>query len=295
MHDFKEKENMEEVDEEKADDTNTPSILRTSSSITRTTQKITYKSSSNMKELTDGSRTKVNDRNCATANPHGDMRDNRQYEKKESQQQVNLREDVLGVSVHHLDAEFKQLSIDAMLNTKQSNRENSKRNCDSLKKKKIFSINMWKNRQNCEKQKVATEEENDRNHKPNIYDVVECVIKNKGRNIICPRDGRLGAAYVDCLVGEDHVGQANVMISYGWGNTVNDICAVLVKYCSENNLDIKRTYVWICCLCNNQFRVDEQDNVPFSEFEQIFEDKVVGIKSVVSLLSPWNAPVYLIS
>lgn len=200
---------------------------------------------------------------------------------------------VLGVSVHHLDTVFKQLSRDAILlkNMVEQTKNIAKDDKPRKVSKRRFFFSRLNNKKNLSKQTV--EDSNNPNDSATIYDIVDPVIKSKGRNVTCPRDGRIGAAYVDCLSGDDHVGKANVMISYGWGNKVDDICAVLVKYCNQNRLDVKRTYVWICCLCNNQFRVDEQDNVPFEDFEKIFEDKVVGINNVLSLMSPWNAPVYL--
>lgn len=127
----------------------------------------------------------------------------------------------------------------------------------------------------------------------NIYDVCDDVIKKKGEGIICPEDGKQGQSYVNCLKGEDHVGKANVMLSYAWGNKVKDICNVLGNYCVENNLDPKQTYVWICCLCNNQHRFDEDHS--FNELERVFRDKVEGIGNVVSLFSPWDAPIYAVS
>lgn len=212
------------------------------------------------------------------------------------QEQNIVKDKVLGVSVHHLDTEFKKRSMEAIgfvsSMTERTPTNSSDQQCKKdPKKKRLFF--RWKNKKHQQQKVAITNSGGDLPPSPTIYDIVDCVIKEKGRNEKCPRDGRLGAAYVNCLSGEDHVGKANVMISYGWGNTVEDICAVLVKYCNDNKLDVKRTYVWICCLCNNQFRVDEQSDVPFEEFEQIFEDKVVGIKNIVSLMSPWNSPVYL--
>eukprot|EP00557_Chaetoceros_sp_GSL56_P001646 CAMPEP_0176503402 /NCGR_PEP_ID=MMETSP0200_2-20121128/15343_1 /TAXON_ID=947934 /ORGANISM="Chaetoceros sp., Strain GSL56" /LENGTH=762 /DNA_ID=CAMNT_0017902689 /DNA_START=2361 /DNA_END=4649 /DNA_ORIENTATION=- len=205
------------------------------------------------------------------------------------------RDEVLGVSVYHLDTVFKKCSTNAIVSAavehRIRNNSSEQRHKTIMKKKRLFF--MRKNKNPRQQEQITTNSGKNLSPSPNIYDIVDCVIKEKGRNVTCPRDGRLGAAYVDCLYGEDHVGKANVMISYGWGNKVEEICAVLVKYCNEHKLDMKRTYVWICCLCNNQFRVDEQSDVPFEEFEQIFEDKVVGIKNIVSLMSPWNSPVYL--
>ena len=55
-----------------------------------------------------------------------------------------------------------------------------------------------------------------------IYDIENLrgppgVIRRKGEQVVSPTDGRLGASYVDCLEGDDHVGIANGMLSYTWG------------------------------------------------------------------------------
>jgi hypothetical protein len=42
------------------------------------------------------------------------------------------------------------------------------------------------------------------------------LIRKVGRNIPCPITGEMGAAYVHCLQGEDHVGRASHMLSYTW-------------------------------------------------------------------------------
>ncbi len=131
----------------------------------------------------------------------------------------------------------------------------------------------------------------------NLHDETNGLIRQKGQDVICPRDGRVGAAYVDCLRGEDHVGPANIMLSYGWGNQIGDVAHTLLDHCQANDLDPKRSYVWICCLCNNQHRVAEDirlgKEVPFPEFEAIFRDKVLGIGNIVALMAPWNDPIYL--
>jgi len=123
------------------------------------------------------------------------------------------------------------------------------------------------------------------------------VIRRKGKDIVCPRDGKIGAAYVDCLKGEDNVGPANIMLSYGWGNAIGDIVDTLVDFCKCNHLEIKRTYIWICCLCNNQHRVAENKKsgieVEFEEFRDIFGSCVTGIGNVIAMMSPWNKPIYL--
>jgi tetratricopeptide (TPR) repeat protein len=122
-------------------------------------------------------------------------------------------------------------------------------------------------------------------------------IRSKGENITCPRDGKVGAAFVDCLHGEDNVGVANVMLSYSWGNTVDEIIDVLDLFALKRGLDPKKTYVWICCLCNNQHRVFERSKknevVPFEDFQAIFKAQVMGVDSIVALMSPWQKSLYL--
>ena len=126
------------------------------------------------------------------------------------------------------------------------------------------------------------------------------VIRSKGANVMCPRDGRLGASYVDCLEGNDNVGPSTHMLSYSWSYKVDDIAHTLDDYCKSNKLNPKRVYVWICCLCNNQHRVAEskkkgEDGVSFEEFRDIFQSRVTGIGHVLTMMSPWSSPAYLVS
>ena len=54
-----------------------------------------------------------------------------------------------------------------------------------------------------------------------IYDIENLkgppgLIRREGLEVVCPYDGRPGAAYVHCLDGQDHAGIANFMLSYTW-------------------------------------------------------------------------------
>eukprot|EP00555_Chaetoceros_dichaeta_P015442 CAMPEP_0198275746 /NCGR_PEP_ID=MMETSP1447-20131203/64940_1 /TAXON_ID=420782 /ORGANISM="Chaetoceros dichaeta, Strain CCMP1751" /LENGTH=509 /DNA_ID=CAMNT_0043970641 /DNA_START=48 /DNA_END=1577 /DNA_ORIENTATION=- len=117
------------------------------------------------------------------------------------------------------------------------------------------------------------------------------VIRRKGASAICPRDNEIGAAYVDCLEGVDNVGPANRMLSYVWGYTIGDIIDSLETYCHQTGNNTKRTYIWICCLCNNQHRF--QDEVPFNTLYENFRGKVVGVGHILAMMAPWNEPLYL--
>lgn len=123
------------------------------------------------------------------------------------------------------------------------------------------------------------------------------IIRQKGQGISCPIDGRPGAAYVHTLEHANHVGRASIMLSYTWEYTIGDIIDVLTKYCTSNNLDQKKVYVWICCLCVNQHRVVERKKrgevVPSDQFREVFYERVTKIGHVLAMMSPWTEPAYL--
>lgn len=174
----------------------------------------------------------------------------------------------LGVSVYHLCQEFRKNARESVIS--KNNQHETKWGWPFHSRKVLLKPN-----------------------DANVYDIVNDVIKKRGEEIICPIDGRKGTAYVNCLEGEDHVGKANIMLSYAWGNKIEDICNALEDHCHENGLDPKRTYIWICCLCNNQHRFD--DVVPFEQLKETFRSKVEGIGNVIPLFAPWDAPHYTVS
>jgi len=130
-----------------------------------------------------------------------------------------------------------------------------------------------------------------------VYDIEPVVIRPRGQDTWCPRDGQLGAAYVDAIHGEDHAGMATIMLSYTWGYRIGDVVDSLVEYCNRERLDPKRVYVWICCLCINQHKVIRASkvgqSVPFESFQKEFGSRVRGIGHVVLLMAPWHDPFYL--
>jgi hypothetical protein len=126
-----------------------------------------------------------------------------------------------------------------------------------------------------------------------IHEIEPLVIRGQGKDTICPRDGRKGAAYVDA-VENGAAGRAQLMLSYTWGYTVASIVDSLVAYCEQRQLDEDNTFVWLCCLCLNQHRVREQrekgEVISTEDFQKEFETRVLGIKHVLSLTTPWNDP-----
>ncbi len=116
------------------------------------------------------------------------------------------------------------------------------------------------------------------------------LIRRRGINVTCPRDGQLGAAYVDAIEqSEDYTGQANVMLSYARGCGIKEIVNALVAKCKTDGLDLKETYVWMYCLCNNQHRTSSV-NVSIEEFRKTIYDTITDVGRVWSLMSPWDKP-----
>ncbi|CAB9510301.1 ANK [Seminavis robusta] len=118
-------------------------------------------------------------------------------------------------------------------------------------------------------------------------------VREKGADVICPVDGKRGAAYVHCLEGSDHVGCATHMLSWTWSYTVQDVVETLVGFCEQNRLDPRKTYIWICCLCMNQHRVAEARDTSTDDFEKAFRGRVQGIGRILVMMTPWGDPANL--
>jgi len=126
-----------------------------------------------------------------------------------------------------------------------------------------------------------------------IYEIEPKIIRGKGLLVKCPRDGKLGAAYVDCVEGPEHVGRANHMLSYAWSYSVEDICNTLLEFCVNQKCSAVGTCVWIDCVCINQHRLVARREIPFEDFKDTLVSLVLGIGSVLGILTPWNEPSYI--
>lgn len=130
-----------------------------------------------------------------------------------------------------------------------------------------------------------------------VYEIEPTVIRPKGEAVRCPRDGKMGAAYVDSVFGPWNAGAAQFMLSYTWGYAVGDIVDTLEDFCLSRDLAPRSTYIWMCCLCINQHRVKEAqikgEVVPFSTFEKAFGERVGELGQVIAMMSPWNKPEYI--
>ena len=124
------------------------------------------------------------------------------------------------------------------------------------------------------------------------------IVRRRGQHLLCPFDHLPGCAYVHTISGIDHVGPATHMLSWTWGYTVGDVCLTLLDFCKEHQLDPRRTYIWMCCLCVNQHRVAASNKSGMLkqnvvDFEKEFQSHVVGIGHVLAMMGPWDSPAYL--
>ena len=126
------------------------------------------------------------------------------------------------------------------------------------------------------------------------YDFDQPELREAGKDLICPRDGEKGCAYVDYLatLKEGFVGHANVMISYTWGYSILAIGSALMAWCDQEGRDPRTTYVWICCMCINQHRV-AGTTVSTEFLANVFKKRGQRIGNLVSLLAPFAKPVNL--
>eukprot|EP00040_Diaphanoeca_grandis_P037971 m.252141 g.252141 ORF g.252141 m.252141 type:complete len:389 (-) comp33902_c0_seq8:1036-2202(-) len=124
-----------------------------------------------------------------------------------------------------------------------------------------------------------------------IFHMVKAYAKPTGEFVTCPRDGMVGAAYVDTLNGMDNVGLATALLSYSWGYKVHDVVDALTDWAVVHRRDPKRTYIWICSLCLNQHRIAA--TLSPEQLAKEFGERVESIGRVLPMLENWQNPGYV--
>lgn len=134
------------------------------------------------------------------------------------------------------------------------------------------------------------------NRDANIYEMEPLVILPKGAYRVCPRDGRLGCAYVDAVSGHANAGLSDFLVSYTWGYTIGDITDTLQAFCSTRACE-STSYFWMCWACINQHRVKKAQRegltVPFEHFKNTFGQRVISIGKILAMVAPWRNPTLL--
>lgn len=128
----------------------------------------------------------------------------------------------LGVSIHHLRTALLPAAISATRVRFKA------RECD-VEPPPIADVTIW--------------------HTVHAHVIPTCA------SLTCPRDGTAGCAYVDSLTATDSVGPASALLSYSWGNKIEEIVGALDDWATAATLAHDETYIWICSLCLNQFRI----------------------------------------
>lgn len=126
----------------------------------------------------------------------------------------------------------------------------------------------------------------------NLDTIEESVLKKKGSQTLCPRDGNLGASYVDCLDGPENVGKANLILSFDERSDIQGVLQALVRYCEDHNLEKKETYVWTSSLCENLWR--SRGITSKDQLRDEIGNKILKADRHLYVISPWNNPLLLV-
>ncbi|CAE7940922.1 BGLU42, partial [Symbiodinium necroappetens] len=107
-----------------------------------------------------------------------------------------------------------------------------------------------------------------------------------GRDLRCPRDGRLGCALVDWIPRTERHEQTHFM-SWTWQYRLSQITSALRSYRPE--APPEEVFFFMCFFTNNQFRIIvEGTQEGSSDLEVVFETNLVRIGRMVAVLDSWQ-------
>ena len=129
--------------------------------------------------------------------------------------------------------------------------------------------------------------------KASIWHTVHAHAKAASAAKLCPRDGKMGCAYVDTLTDLDDVGRADALLSYSWGYLIAEVSAALSAWTERASRDPKKSHIWICSLCLNQHRMDLGNAAAPADLAKEFGERVVAIGHILPMLEPWDDPGYV--
>merc|ERR1712224_251136 len=114
-----------------------------------------------------------------------------------------------------------------------------------------------------------------------------------GYGKICPRDRKLGCSITDAMTLENK-GTANKFLSWSWGYKLNDMIGGLEDWATNSHVDHKKTFLWVCFFCLNQFRMSEAKQAGgASNLDEVFRRRLQRVGCLVTLLDNWIQPRYL--
>lgn len=110
----------------------------------------------------------------------------------------------------------------------------------------------------------------------------------------CPRDGRPGRSFVDCLEKQGCAAKATHYLSWAWNYKVTDFVSALREW-AEDKTDEERgnIFIWICFFCNNQVRIIMENEQPGSAgLSRIFQSRLENIGKMLIMIDKFENPEY---
>ena len=127
-----------------------------------------------------------------------------------------------------------------------------------------------------------------------IWLAVESFGKPFSARTVCPRDGKMGSAYVDVASIQTSIRHATAFLSYAWGYKLVEVVATLVEWCSgEGDVGGANTWIWMDCFTLNQHRIDLGNAATPETLQAVFGGRVTGIGRMLVMLDTWDKPGYV--
>jgi hypothetical protein len=114
-----------------------------------------------------------------------------------------------------------------------------------------------------------------------------------GHDVICPRDGKMGCAFIDTLPIQDRK-PANVFLSWVWSYSLlifQEALSLWVEQ-SHNSVNKDNVFFFVCFFCNNQYRILDESSNGSDDLESVFEARLLSCGKVIALMDDWKKPVY---
>lgn len=132
---------------------------------------------------------------------------------------------------------------------------------------------------------------------PSFYDLKDSFFFGEnplGGDVICPRDGKPGAALVDWLP-RHHRGKCTHFLSWIWSYKVSLVQQALQHWLDTTlTVNADEVFLYMCFFVNNQYRILVNDEMTGSdELGRVFETNLSRIGRVIAMLDTWDHPVYL--
>jgi len=141
---------------------------------------------------------------------------------------------------------------------------------------------------------IAKERSGEEN--PSFYDLKDVIFFGEapiGKDIPCPRDGRMGCALVDTLPRPCRRACTH-FLSWTWKYNIEQISSALENWTTESYLEPSKTFLYMCFFVNNQYRIlYECDGAGSTNLEEVFESTLKRVGKVVAVFDKWENPTYL--